>query len=52
MAEGKQKRVTQTIVLNLYLKEAGGSLRKSHAGELRRLQRLRLPGDRAQARDP
>jgi hypothetical protein len=40
MAEGKQKRVTQTIVLDLYLKEAGGSLRKSHAGELRRLQRL------------
>jgi hypothetical protein len=40
MAEGKQKRVTQTIVLDLYLKEPGGSLRKSHSGELRRLQRL------------
>ena len=40
MAEGKQKRVTQSIVLDLYLKEAGGSLRKAHAGELRRLQRL------------
>jgi hypothetical protein len=40
MAEGKQKRVTQTIVLDLYLKAPGGSPRKSHAGELRRLQKL------------
>jgi hypothetical protein len=40
MAEGKQKRVTQTVVLDLYLKAPGGSPRKSHAGELRRLQKL------------
>jgi hypothetical protein len=40
MAEGKQKRVTQSIVLDLYLKAPGGSPRKSHAGELRRLQKL------------
>jgi hypothetical protein len=40
MAEGKQKRVTQTIILDLYLKAPGGSPRKSHAGELRRLQKL------------
>jgi hypothetical protein len=40
MAEGKQKRVTQTIVLDVYLKAPGGSPRKSHAGELRRLQRI------------
>jgi hypothetical protein len=40
MAEGKQKKVTQRIILDVYLTAPGGKLRKSHAGELRRLQRL------------
>ncbi|HEX2239761.1 MAG TPA: hypothetical protein VHJ82_01270 [Actinomycetota bacterium] len=40
MAEGKQKKVTQRIVLDAYLTSAGGGLRKSYAGELRRLQKL------------
>lgn len=40
MAEGKQKKVTQRIVLDAYLTAADGSLRKSYAGELRRLQKL------------
>ena len=40
MAEGKQKRVTQRIHLDVYLTAPGGKPRKSHAGELRRLQKL------------
>ena len=40
MAEGKQKKVTQSITLNLYLTSPDGRVRKSYAGELRRLQRL------------
>lgn len=40
MAEGKQKKVTQKITLDMYLTAANGKMRKSHAGELRRLQRL------------
>ncbi len=40
MAEGKQKRVTQKITLDVYLTAPGGNLRKSYAGELRRLQKL------------
>jgi hypothetical protein len=40
MAEGKQKKVTQRITLDVYLTAPGGPLRKSHAGELRRLQKL------------
>jgi hypothetical protein len=40
MAEGKQKKVTQSITVDLYLTAPGGPLRKTHAGELRRLQKL------------
>jgi hypothetical protein len=40
MAEGKQKKVTQRITLDLYLTAPGGPFRKTHAGELRRLQKL------------
>lgn len=40
MAEGKQKKVTQKILLDAYLTAPDGKLRKSYAGELRRLQRL------------
>lgn len=40
MAEGKQKKVTQRITLDAYLTAPGGKMRKAHAGELRRLQRL------------
>ncbi len=40
MAEGKQKKVAQRITLDLYLTAPGGPLRKTHAGELRRLQKL------------
>ncbi|MDQ3940008.1 MAG: hypothetical protein M3238_01520 [Actinomycetota bacterium] len=40
MAEGKQKKVTQSISLDVYLTAPDGRLRKSHAGEMRRLQRL------------
>ncbi len=40
MAEGKQKKVTQKLMLDLYLSSPGGKLRKSYAGELRRLQKL------------
>jgi hypothetical protein len=40
MAEGKQKKVTQKITLDVYLTQPGGPPRKSYAGELRRLQRL------------
>jgi hypothetical protein len=40
MAEGKQKKVTQRVTLDVYLTAPGGKPRKTHAGELRRLQRL------------
>lgn len=40
MAEKKQKKITQTITLDVYLTAPGGSLRKGYAGELRRLQKL------------
>lgn len=40
MAEGKQKRVKQRITVDVYLTQPGGKPRKSHAGELRRLQKL------------
>ncbi|MBA3628370.1 MAG: hypothetical protein H0W55_01645 [Actinobacteria bacterium] len=40
MADGKQKKVTQQIRLDVYLKAPGEGPRKNHAGELRRLQKL------------
>jgi hypothetical protein len=40
MAEGKQKKVTQRITLDVYFTAPGGKPRKSHAGEIKRLQRL------------
>ena len=40
MAEGKQKKVTQRIHVDAYLTSPEGNLRKSYAGEMRRLQRL------------
>jgi hypothetical protein len=40
MAEGKQKKITQRITLDVYLTAPDGKARKSHGGELRRLQRL------------
>ncbi len=40
MAEGKQKKITQRITLDVYLTAPDGKPRKSHAGEIRRLQRL------------
>lgn len=40
MADGRQKKVMQRIHLDLYLTAPGGRVRKSHAGELRRLQKL------------
>jgi len=40
MAEGKQKKVTQRITMDVYLTAPDGSLRKSYAGEVRRLQKL------------
>ena len=40
MAEGKQKKVTQSITLDVYLTSPDGRVRKSYAGELRRLQKL------------
>ena len=39
MAE-KQKKVTQQIHLDVYLTAPDGKMRKSHQGELRRLQKL------------
>ena len=39
MAE-KQKKVTQTIHLDVYLTAPGGKPRKAYAGELKRLQKL------------
>ena len=40
MVEGKQKKITQKITLDVFLTAPGGKVRKSYAGELRRLQRL------------
>jgi hypothetical protein len=40
MAEGKQKKVTQRIHLDIYLTAPDGRVRKTYAGEIRRLQRL------------
>lgn len=40
MADGKQKRITQRLTLDAYLVAPGGKLRRTYAGELRRLQRL------------
>jgi hypothetical protein len=40
MAEGKQKKVSQKITLNVYLTQPGGGLRRSYAGEVKRLQKL------------
>lgn len=40
MAEGKQKKVTQRLYLDVYLMSPGGKPRKSHAGELKRLHKL------------
>jgi hypothetical protein len=40
MAEGKQKKVTQAITLDVYLTSPEGKPRKSYAGELKRLQKL------------
>ena len=40
MAEGKQKKITQKVRLDVFLTAPDGKVRKGHAGELRRLQRL------------
>lgn len=40
MAEGKQKKVTQKVTLDVYLTGPDGKLRKSYAGEVKRLQKL------------
>ncbi len=40
MADGRQKKITQQITLDLYLRAPGAGLRKAYGGELRRLQRL------------
>jgi hypothetical protein len=40
MAEGKQKKITQRIMLDVYLTAPGGKVRKSYAGEIRRLNKL------------
>ena len=40
MAEGKQKKVTQKLTLDVYLTSPDGKVRRSYAGELRRLQKL------------
>jgi hypothetical protein len=40
MAEGKQKKITQRITLDVFLTSPEGKPRRSHAGELRRLSRL------------
>lgn len=40
MAEGKQKKITQKVTLDVFLTAPDGKVRKGHAGELRRLQRL------------
>ncbi len=40
MAERKQKKITQRIMLDVYLTAPGGKVRKSYAGEIRRLNKL------------
>ena len=40
MADGKQKKVTQKLMLDVYLTAADGKIRKTYAGEVRRLQKL------------
>jgi hypothetical protein len=40
MPDGKQKKVTQRISLDVYLTSPGGNVRRAHAGELKRLQKL------------
>ncbi len=40
MAEGKQKRVTQKIHIDIYLTAPGAKPRRSSAAEIRRLQKL------------
>jgi hypothetical protein len=40
MADSRQKKVTQQIVFDAYLTSPEGRLRKSYAGELKRLQKL------------
>ncbi len=40
MADGKQKKITQRITLDVFLTAPGGKVRKSYAGEIRRLQKL------------
>ena len=40
MAEGKQKKVTQKVTVDVFLTAPGGKMRKSYAGEVRRLQKL------------
>lgn len=40
MADGKQKKVTQRITLDVYLTSPDGKVRKAYAGEIRRLQRI------------
>jgi hypothetical protein len=40
MADGKQKKVTQKLTLDVYLTAADGKVRKTYAGEVRRLQKL------------
>ncbi|MPZ68723.1 MAG: hypothetical protein GEU71_04250 [Actinobacteria bacterium] len=40
MAEGRQKKVTQKITLDVYLTSPGGKPRKSYAGEIKRLSKM------------
>ena len=40
MAEGKQKKVNQSVTLDVYLRSPGGKPRRSYAGEVKRLQKL------------
>jgi hypothetical protein len=40
MAEGKQKKVNQSVTLDVYLSSPGGKPRRSYAGEIKRLQKL------------
>ena len=40
MAEGKQKKVNQSVTLDVYLTSPGGKPRRSYAGEVKRLQKL------------
>jgi hypothetical protein len=40
MAKDKQKKISQKITLDVFLTAPGGALRKSYAGEVRRLHKL------------